>query len=162
MIDTSESSRRALRAVPFLLALGCFLLPFVMVSCQGRPVAKLNGYQLAFGTTIERTEPFSGRKEEKKIDGEPAALIMVLAVAAAGALAAVARGPIGAKASMAASGVALAAAVGLKLRLDSEIQRQGEGLFQIEYRIAFLACVLLLFAGIAAAWWLCDPPEGEA
>ncbi len=158
MTDLSPNRRAALRATPFLLAITCFLLPFVEVSCQGRRVAQFNGYQLAFGTNIERTEPFSGRKEEKKIDGEPAALIMVLAVAAAGALAAVARGPIGAKASMAASGVALAAAVGLKLRLDSEIQRQGEGLFQIEWQIGFLACALLLFAGIAAAWWLRDPP----
>lgn len=154
-----NSQRRALRAMPFLLALGCFLMPFVMVSCQGQRVAQLNGYQLAFGTTVERTEPFSGRTEAKKIDGDPAALVMVLVTAAAGALAVLGRGQAGAKLTMLAGGVALGAAVWLKLRLDEQIQRQGEGLFRIEYEGGYFACVLLLAAGTAAAWWLRDPPE---
>lgn len=153
----SASQRRALRAMPFLLALACFLLPFVTVSCQGQRIAQLNGYQLAFGTAVERTEPFSGRKETKKVDGDPAAMGMALLTALAGALAALGRGIGGTRATMILGGSALAAAVVLKLRLDEQIQRQGEGMFRAEYQWGFVACVLLLAMGIAAAWWLRDP-----
>lgn len=162
MTDAQPAShRRALRATPFLLALACFLLPFIEVSCQGQRVAQFNGYQLAFGTTVERAEPFSGRKETKKIDGDSAALGMVLATALAGALAVIGRGLAGAKLTMLAGGVALGAAVVLKIRLDDQILRQGSGLFRVEYQAGYIICALLLAAGVAAAWWLCDPP-GES
>jgi hypothetical protein len=155
-MNANSSPRRALRATPFLLALGCFLLPFVMVSCQGQHVTKLNGYQLAFGTTVERTEPFSGRTETKKIEGDPAALGMILATALAGTLAVMGRGVVGAKLTSLTGGVALGSAVVLKIRLDEQILRQGEGMFRVEYQAGFIVCVLLLATGTGMAWWLRD------
>src|SRR3990172_8569279 len=59
----------------FGLALLCFLLPFVSVSCQGQKIATFTGAQLVTGTTLEQPGRFGGQGEGRKIDREPIAII---------------------------------------------------------------------------------------
>lgn len=67
-----------------LAALVCFFLPWIMVSCEGQPVASFSGWQLATGGTVQT--PFGPQTTNPSFDmllvllGTIAAVVMVALV----------------------------------------------------------------------------------
>lgn len=133
----------------FLLALLCFFLPFVKVSCQGQPVASFTGVQLATGTDL--TQPGTGifgQRQNRRIPADVRVLLTALC-AIAGAF--VGRLRLGSRAAAAFSAVAAVTGVVslflLKSKTDGEVLSQGGGVLQVEYGLGFvLVCLLLLAA----------------
>jgi hypothetical protein len=62
---------KILRPGAFLLALACFILPFMRVSCNNQMIMEPKGYQLAFGQEKQKrdtTKTTHATKEEKSSD----------------------------------------------------------------------------------------------
>ena len=135
----------------FIVTILCFLLPFITVSCNGQKVATFSGIQLATGTTLEEPQVF-GRPQQKHVDPEPVAS-MALICAVAGLVLSF----LGARAALAP---AISGAVGalllvvLQSKLESDLTRQAQGMFRLEYESGFV--LALIFFLVAAAWnaWL--------
>ena|SRR5438270_5442484 len=135
----------------FVVTILCFLLPFITVSCNGQKVATFSGMQLATGTTLEEPQMF-GRPQRKHVDPEPMASLALICAAAGLALSF-----LGARAALAP---AISGAVGalllvvLQSKLESDITRQAQGMFRLEYESGFV--LTLIFFLVAAAWnaWL--------
>jgi hypothetical protein len=143
--------RSKVSPVLFLVTVLCFLLPFITVSCNGQKVATLSGTDLAFGSTVEQPQVF-GQPVKKRVDAEPIATIaFLIAVAgiAVGFLAA--RVPL---ASAITGGLGALFLFILMGKLSSDIGKNAQGIFQLDYDIGFIMAVIL-FVG-AAGWnaWL--------
>ena len=135
----------------FLVTVLCFLLPFVTVSCNGQKVATLSGTDLAFGSTVQQPQVF-GQPVKKRVDAQPIATIaFLIAVAgiAVGVLAA--RVPLVSAITGALGAVFLFILMG---KLSSDIGKNGQDLFQLDYDIGFILA-LIFFIG-ASGWnaWL--------
>ena len=135
-MDTSRLSPAA-----YLLALLCFLMPFVELSCQGQELATFTGLQVATGASVKEPRMF-GPPQEKTL---PPDIVVLAALAAAGAGLLLSLGKGGA--SSQSSGVAgLSAAILLlvfKSRTDSGMLSQGGGLIQVQYGLGFWGATLL-------------------
>lgn len=131
----------------FGIALICFFLPWLDVSCSGQKVITFSGIQLATGKTIDGPTMF-GQKQQKRIGGEPLAIIPLLAT-----LAAIGLGF--AKHRQGAIGPAVAGAIGalflllLKAKIDDTVFRESGGVLKVEYTGAFYLTLILYLAGIA-------------
>lgn len=135
-----------LSPLAFLLAILCFALPFVTVSCQGQNVAKLSGLQLATGATVHQPGPF-GTVQDKKIDPVPFAYFALLCAVAGGVLGVVKarKGPlVGTVLAL----IAAASLLLMKAMYDQEITQQGFGLVIVTYGPGFY--LALLFLALAA------------
>lgn len=138
--------------VLFVVTVLCFLLPFVTVSCNGTKVATLSGTELAFGTTIEQPQIFGQARVKQRTDVEPVATIAFLI-----AIAGIVVGFLAARVPLAS---AITGALGalflliLMSKLSSDVGKQAQGVFQIEYGAGFIMALLLFIA--AAGWngWL--------
>jgi hypothetical protein len=131
--------------VGLAFALFLFIFPFVRLSCQGQAIVSLTGVQLITGTSIE--EPGSG-SPKREADGEFLALLAFVC----GLVAAVytfVRIPKATVVTMVASGGAALCLLLLKLRIDSLVFRQGEGVIQTSYGIAFWLAFLIFSGGCA-------------
>lgn len=140
--------RVAWRPVPFLLALVCFLLPFVEVSCQGQRVARFTGAELALGTKVEQRDPWTGQVKTRKIDAEPFATIAAATLLLAAALAWKDQTEL----AMVSGSAALAALLALMTILDREAAKEASGLLRLSYLPAFWLAMLLAALLLAAAW----------
>lgn len=147
--ETSQPvSRRGVRIAPFLLALVCFLLPFVELSCQGQRLARFTGAELAFGATMEQKDPWTGRVQERKIQPEPFATIAFLTILLAIALAWGGRDTL----ALVSGGIALGSLWMTMARLDQQAAKEASGLLRIGYQPAYWICMLLLALGLGAIW----------
>jgi len=54
----------------------CFFLPWILVSCEGQPVASLSGWQLAVGTNVQNTLQ---SPPTPPIEGSPVLFLVLLA-----------------------------------------------------------------------------------
>lgn len=128
----------------FGIALICFFLPWVNVSCQGQRVMSFSGIQLVTGTTIEEPRMFGG-KQKRKIKGEPLAVLTFLSVIAGLALSFLKnrKGTIGAIASGCAGAILLLL---LKSKLNSDIQKETAGMLQLNYDVGFYLTLILFIA----------------
>lgn len=61
----------------FGLILVCFMLPFITISCNNNKIASLNGYELAFGTTLESNQSSSRNKQKQETEPQPFAIIAI-------------------------------------------------------------------------------------
>jgi hypothetical protein len=151
----------------FAVIIICFFLPFTTVSCQNTPVVTMTGYQLATGTTIEKTSglgnsltsglnslaSLSGNSAsskaagEQKVPGTPLAGI-ILAMACAGvAVSFVAiRQQAMIQAAIGAIGTFLL--LFLKSQVDEQTLKQGQGMLQNSYGMGYWGS-LILFLGAA-------------
>jgi hypothetical protein len=140
----SQSSK--ISPVLFVLCIVSFFFTFVTVSCQGRDVGSFTGMQLATGATVEPPQEL-GSSQKKRIDPDPfAALALLCAVVGAGA------SLVGVKTAIAPAISGLVGAVSLlimKSRVDNEIMKHGEGMFQVSYGAGFVLALLLMIAGVA-------------
>ncbi len=60
----------------------CFFLPWILVSCEGQPVASLSGWQLAVGTNVQNTlqsPPIFRSPPSPPIQGSPVLFLVLLA-----------------------------------------------------------------------------------
>jgi hypothetical protein len=144
-IDT-ENKKRKIRCAPFALALICFFLPFIQVSCQGQKSTSLTGLQLATGTEIVQRDPWSGRKEIQTIPSEKS-IVFVLICAAVATGAAFVAGKKGSLIPAISGGLGFVLMLVAKSRLDNQTLEEGQGMLTIEYQVGFIAVCLLLLGG---------------
>lgn len=137
----------------FGIALICFFLPFINVSCSGQKIGSLTGIQLVTGTTIEQSDLW-GKKQVQKVDGEPLAIAAFISVFAGLGLSFIkARKGSIAPAVIGAAGVILLLL--LKSKIDNEVLRQGGGMIQVNYGVGFwLTFMSFLSAGVFNAFSL--------
>ena len=124
-----------------VLALVCFLLPWVSVSCQGQKLASFTGLQLATGTSIHTPEMF-GPSQTREFQRETLAILTLLSVLIA-AVAAIVKGKAGLQVAAGAGGAAVLFQLLLKAKLDSDLTREGQGLLQLEYQFGFWIVMLM-------------------
>ena len=121
----------------FGIALLLFLLPWVQLSCQGHPVGTLSGYQLVAGTTIEG----------QKTKGEALAVIALLSTVA-GVFLSLSNNKMKHLIVIGASGLGVIMLLALKLKLDGDILRQGQGALQLSYGAGYYLTLLSLLSVI--------------
>jgi uncharacterized Zn finger protein (UPF0148 family) len=146
----------------FGIALICFLLPFVNLTCQGSKVATLTGLQLVAGGKME-VPTMGGTKQYQKFKGEPMALIAFLC-----GLAGVGLSFLKGKKN---NGItALAGVMGviflfiLKSRMEDEVLKNAGGMVQTDYAIGFYFVLLFYISAVAvnAYTFLSAKPESSA
>jgi len=157
-----EKMLKKLSPAIFGIALICFFLPWVNVSCQGQKVITLSGIQLVTGTTIEEPKMFSELKgsshpylkeprrsseEYNKIKGEVLAILTFLA-AIVGLSLNFLKGKIGTLGSAIAGGIGTILLLLLSAKLNNDIFQQGRGLLQLDYRIGFYLTLILFILAI--------------
>ena len=142
----------------YAVALLCFLLPFIEVSCQHKPLVSLNGYQFAFGADVAQTNPVTGAAETRHLGAETTATI-ALALACLGLLTAFIKKPESNAIGAAAGVGAVIALLMLKAKAESQIAQQGQGIIEITFKEGYWLTFVLLIAGsviqvraIAKAW----------
>jgi hypothetical protein len=118
----------------FLLTLLCFLLPFVTLSCPAGQFT-FSGLEIAKGTTIDEPQMFGGVKQ-REVKGESLALVALLCAV------------IGAGVGFMGNRMARFVAVGLgglgavlllllRSKIESDVLREGGGMFQVSYGVGF-------------------------
>jgi len=133
----------------FAVALFGFFLPFVSVTCQGTRVASLTGIQLVTGTTVDQPSLSRTRSEPQKVSGEPLAVFALLCAIAGLGLSFLKSS----KSSLAPALVGLAGVIlllALKVKIDNDALREGEGMLQVEYGAGFWLALLSFLVG--AGW----------
>ncbi|MBL7209075.1 MAG: zinc-ribbon domain-containing protein [Dehalococcoidia bacterium] len=129
----------------FAIALICFFLPFITVSCGGQKVATLTGVQLVTGTAIEQPDLFGEGQQAETLDGEPLAILAFLsAVAGLGLSFIKGRKIVIAPAISGVAGSILLLL--LKSKIDNEILSEGAGMIQVEYGIGFWLTILVFLS----------------
>lgn len=131
----------------FVLIFVCFFLPFITISCQNQPVARLNGFGLAVGTTINAPSPMGGVGQPKHINAEPLAKGALLC-ATVGIATSFLKRKNQAIIPAVAGGSGALLLFFLKGKLDDDILRQGSGLL-INFESGYWF-TLLLFIGATA------------
>lgn len=131
----------------FGLALICFLLPWVNVSCSGQKVVTFSGTDLAIGKTINIPQAFGPSKKQNARDGRATiAFIAGLAGILSGFLVKADR--IKAITAAVCGGIG-SVSLYLLSKLDSEIAAQAAGMISVGYQFGFwIAMLLFLGAGI--------------
>lgn len=136
--------------VLFFLCIVSFFFTFVTVSCQGHEMARFTGIQMATGATVDEPPQGFGPQGfggQRKISPDPfAALALLCAVLGAGISLLGGRAAIAAAASGAVGTLSLLI---MKSRVDSEVMKRGEGVFQVSYGAGFALALLLMIAGVA-------------
>jgi hypothetical protein len=141
----SETKKFSLPA--FALALLCFFLPFVSVSCQQQKIISFTGIQLVTGTAIEQPQMLGPRKVDR-VNPEPFAVLAFLA-GLAGLGVSFLKDQKTALAPAIFGGVGAVCLLLLKLKFDGDIQRQAAGILQVEYDVGFwLVLLIYLAAGV--------------
>lgn len=140
---------RWISSAVFGLALLCFFLPFVSVSCGGGKVMTLSGADLVVGRAADRND--------KKIDPEPMAIFCVIA-GAAGLIASCRKGQPASTAAAALGGLAAVLLLLLKEKLNDEVRRKGDGVIRLEFEPGYwlslggyLGAAITSFAASASA-----------
>lgn len=137
---------REITVSKFALIILLFLMPFVAVSCDGKPVMKLSGTELVSGKSIETKMPFTGKTEVEEIQPEPYA-IAALAASSLGLLLLLIKGRVSAISSVICGFGGFVSLLLLKFKMEADALKQGQGLFTADVQFAFWLS-LLLFAAI--------------
>jgi hypothetical protein len=152
MNTTSQETRmRQLRIAPFILAVICFVLPFVEVSCQGQKVSSFTGIELAFGKQVEHQNPFSGQIQTKKLDGNANMLAALICIVAATALALIS-GALGKILPAIAAAAALIDLIAAKVNIDSQVAKESQGAAVDTWGVGFFAACAFVSVGAIAAF----------
>lgn len=127
----------------FGIALFCFLLPWVDVSCQGVKVASFTGVQLVKGTTIEEAAPF-GAKQQRKVKGEELALFALLSTVV-GLILSLSHKMQDKKMTLAlvfVCGLGTAMLFLLRSKLQNDVFREGQGMLRLEFGVGYYLVML--------------------
>jgi hypothetical protein len=162
------ANARKFSPAAFGLALLCFLLPFVHISCAGEKVIGFTGVQLVLGTEVSSADVDASVRQSMGMDmGTGSGLSQALQGSSRQkvgpelwAIAAFLAAAVGLGVSFIkdkrrwlggtiASGIGAVALLVLKLKIDHDIAREGEGLLEAQYAIGY-CLALLVFVGAAA------------
>lgn len=156
----------------FGIALICFVLPFATLSCQGKQIATLTGYELAFGKTLDASalpmNPSDAAAfQEKSKEEQEAAMLQVMGAAQAQAIgsnpwaiAAALCAAIGLGAAVLGGRTAGAVPAGLagmgtillfvaKARVEGQVAGPTMGMGQVSWNAGFWLCLASLAANAA-------------
>ena len=131
----------------FGLALICFFLPFIEVSCQGQKIVTYTGIQMITGTTIEQPDLFGTGKQSKKVDPEPLAIFAFFSGVMGLGLSFL-KGRKSSVAPAIAGIIGVIALLLLKSKLNNEILKEGGGMLQLEYGVGFWLTFVLYLSAI--------------
>lgn len=131
----------------FGIALICFFLPWVNVSCQGQKVMTLSGIELVTGTTVSEPRMF-GPPRTIKVPGETLAALALVAVIIGGILS-LFKGQIGVKGPAVVGGLGTILLLLLKSKMDDDILKQSQGVLQISYEMGFYLTLVLFISAVA-------------
>ena len=133
----------------FLLALMCFALPWMHVSCQGQRIATLTGIQMVTGTTIQQQGMgMFGQRKAQKIPPEPFAIIVCI-ITVIGLVMGFIRGRTSSMFSGAAGAIACILLLILKTKIETDAFRESQGLLHVDYAIGFWFFAILCMAAVA-------------
>ncbi|MBN1507588.1 MAG: hypothetical protein JW955_12120 [Sedimentisphaerales bacterium] len=171
---------RTFSPAAFGLVALCFFLPFVHVSCGGERVTTFSGIQLVVGTEVSDAEigrnlrssmgmgagmelpPELRNPSDQKVDPELWAVV-AFAAAVVGVVISFVKDKRGWIGGVAAGAVGAVALLLLKLKIDGEVAREGEGLLQVQYAAGYcLALVVLVGAAALHGYFLLaaqEPPK---
>ena len=126
----------------------CFFMPFLEVSCSGEKIMTFTGIQMVTGTTMKEPSMFGEKTKSKKMEPEPLAIITFCCVIAA-LLFSFIKNRKSAILPAICSGIAIITLLILKLKIDNEVLKEGEGIIQIGYAYGFwIILVMLLFGAM--------------
>lgn len=132
--------RKKIPVAGYVLALICFALPFVQVSCAGQKIATLSGFDLVTGTTITVTE---NTPPSRTPPSTPAVLALLLVIAG------IVLGLIARRGTVIAAAICgVVGAASLMTLASSEMANappSANGLLTIDYQFGFYLAVLLMF-----------------
>ena len=143
---------RKLPAAAYLLALICFLLPFVEISCNNQKVLSLTGVQLLGGTQLPGSGgPFGGPAQRIKPDDSVVLAFIAGVAALVLSLLNQRRTDIGAGAcGIVGAGSLLA----LQHSIVAGAPPQAMGLIQVQYQAGYFLSLLAFLAGAALSLYL--------
>ena len=135
------------RIAPYAIAIICFILPFVQISCSGEKLMSFTGVQLVTG--MEMKSPMSEKTE--KIPPETTAIIALVALVF-GVVIALKTDSGSSILSAVAGGVALISLIILKTNMDAEIMKKAGGMaVSADYKLGFWGvCIGSLVGAILA------------
>jgi hypothetical protein len=157
---------RTFSPATFGLVLLCFFLPFVHVSCSGERVTSFSGIQLVTGTDVSDADltkkmrrelgvgagielpPELRNPSDQKVDPEPWA-ITAFAAAIVGLAISFVKDKRGWMGGAIASAVGVVALLLLKMKMDNDVAREGQGILDVQYAVGY-SLALLVFVGAAA------------
>lgn len=151
---------RKLPPAAYLLALICFLLPFVEVSCNGQKVVSLTGIQLLSGPQVGGgTGMFAQPQQQVKPE---TSVVIAFVAGIAGLVLSVLKQRrtdiIGAVCGI----VGGASLLALQQSILSGAPPQAMGLIQVQYQPAYFLSVLLFFAGAAVSFYVAFAKQGAS
>lgn len=135
-----------LSTASYLGILIAFLLPFMDFSCQGHKIASLNGYDVAFGTTLDMKSPMDGSTQKQKIDGTPTVAIAFLLTLVA-AVVTLRFGIAGAV----CAGISLILLLLAQSSINKKALEEGQGMIAVNFDIGYYLTLILLVAGAVIA-----------
>lgn len=129
----------------FALAVLCFFMPFVSVSCAAMPSARvtLSGLNLATGTTVETPQGLGETRRQRVGPMPKASLALLLGVAAC----AIAFGKVQFRVAAAFGGLGAVMLLLVRSELDSEILSEGQGLIVPSFEPGFWLAFAAFIAG---------------
>ncbi len=147
---------RKLSPVSYILALLCFLLPFVQISCGGQKLVSLTGVQLMTGTEIKPPNEIFGMKAESsdlkmtsKSKTDPNWFAAIAFVAGlAGVLFALVKMERGGLIGGIAGAVGAVSLLIMRVNISGELSKNPMGAaFTIDYEAGYYLALLLLIFG---------------
>lgn len=148
VIGSLEGAARKVSLTALILALFCFVLPFVTFSCG--PVAMtFSGIEMVTGTTVQLPQPY-GPPESRRVDPEGWAVLAFL-VAIAGLGFGFAKAKSLSVGSPASAGLSVLSLVYLKSKLESDALQQGGGAIQVNWQVGYYLTVIFLLIAIGAS-----------
>ena len=119
----------------FGLTISCFCLPWVTVSCSQQKLMTVSGIQMVSG--VEFDEPgsgmFGGPVKRQRIKPNIMAIVALVTV-----IVALLISLIGGSASVVPALIGIATAIALKVNIDQDILKQGQGLLLVNYESGFI------------------------
>ena len=122
-----------------------FAFPFVALTCEGERAASFTGVQLVTGTTVDQSN--LGRGQAEPVGGRLWARV-ALACAVFGAALGFVKTRLGARGPAAAGAAGAISLLLLRVSVNADVLRQGEGMLRTRYALAFWLA-MLLFVGLA-------------
>lgn len=140
-------SSRSIRVGPFLIALLCFVMPFLQISCDDKALIRMTGVNLITG--VEMKEPMS--EETQRISPNPFAIVALVA-AILGLVVALAGGKGSSWMEAVMGGCGALALLFLKFRMDADVLSHSSGMpLSVQYLVGFWGAMGSMAAALVLA-----------